>query len=347
MVDTPLIVPHDVLYDFIVKLYLASGLSEHHANLAAKMNVETSLRGVETHGVRHVSHIVGGVKSGRIKPRPNLRPVKQLGALEVWDGDSGPPEAIAAVAMERAIELAKEKALGWVMIRGSSHYGASGSYATMAAEAGLVGLALSDSGPSMAVHGARVRSIGNNPLAFAAPPALSGTMTFPLLVDIAVSAISGLKVMYMIRNGEPLPKGWVVPGTEIDGGWVLLPAGGPKGSGLGIIIEILTSVLSGGGILSDLNSREKDHGVGQWSHTQIAMDPFRLMSREEYDRSLNAMADSVKSATKAPGVDEILIPGERAWRETQRQKVEGVTIDAVTRESMERAAGMVGHAVPW
>ena len=334
------VVPADELQNCMISILEKVGLSRKHAEMGADIPFSASLRGVDTHGVRIFPNHVRGLMAGKRSVHADIKPIRQLGSIELWDGDGGLATVCGAVAMERAIELAETQGMGWVVIRGSSHNGASGSYAMQAVRKGFVGISITNSGPSMTVAGSVSRTVGNNPLGIGAP-----APEFPYLLDIAMSVAAGMKVIMYNKEGLELPEGWIVPDRPEGSQWVLLPAGGPKGSGLAIAMEILTGVMSGGAILGELAG---GHCTGDdWTQTMIAVNPAALQPIEEYNASMSKMYAEIKSAERAPGVDEILIPGERAWRETQKRLREGVPLEKNTVVDLANLADELGVPCSW
>jgi LDH2 family malate/lactate/ureidoglycolate dehydrogenase len=328
------------IFNTMKRLLMQAGMPEHHAELNANAFLIPSLRGTDTHGIRTFGSSLGSVIRGTRNIAPDIRPVTQLGNMEVWDADNAVGQVAGGVSMERAIELAAEHGLGWVMIRGSNHHGACSAYSMMAVNKGYVAVSITNSGPAMAVEGSVSRTIGNNPFSIGAPGP-----DFPVVLDMALSTVSGMKVIIANQNEQPIPEGWLVKEQTDGEPWILTPLGGPKGSGLAIMMEVLTGVLSGGGILWDL--AKTNGGNGQWTHTHIVIDPRRLMPDDQYDDAIRKLVTGIKSAEKAPGVDEILLPGERAYNESVIRSKDGIPVTDEIRGVFEKACESVGTTLDW
>tara|TARA_B100000745_G_scaffold41712_1_gene25449 strand:- start:46 stop:477 length:432 start_codon:yes stop_codon:yes gene_type:complete len=101
-------------------------------------------------------------------------------------------------------------------------------------------------------------------------------------------------------------------GTFSDGGGTVLPTGGPKGYGMAMVVDTLCGVLTGANFGADLqltNAKESKPGHFMW-----AINVEQFMDREEFEARMDARATGVKNSDRKPGVDEILIPGERGIR---------------------------------
>ena len=332
------------LTEIALALLRSTGIPDDHARITADILVTTNLRGTDSHGVRLLPFNVRRLLGGGIKTHPDVRPVVQAGSIEIWEGDFGLGMVCGTLSMERAVDLAKDHGIGWVTTRHSNHYGASGTFAMLAVDKGFVGVSMSNSGPCMAVHGAAVRSIGNNPMAIGAPGP-----DFPVVLDMAMSVSSGGRIGAMRRRGEPVPEEWLVRGPDPGARPAMRPFAGPKGSGLAVMVEVLTGVLSGGGILSDLcvgggfSPTQPDN----CSLTHIAIDAKALVPPDQYDEAMRRLVAQLKGVRRAPGVDEIRLPGERAWRESERRRKEGIPLDQHTFEALEELAEEVGVRLDW
>ena len=199
-----------------------------------------------------------------------------------------------------AVERAQSHGIGAVAIRGVASTRCAGtrgrghSYALRAARAGMVGLAFTNAYANFPAWGTRVPSLGNNPLAIAAP-ALAGLP--PFVHDFAQSAVSRGRIKLAEVAGEPIPAGWAL---DADGrsttdataalAGALLPFGGYKASGLALAVEVLTGVLAGGELGPELINASLTGSAASGSATRVgtvgslylAIDPGPLVGRAEF-----------------------------------------------------------------
>ncbi len=336
------IVAEDRLLSIATNLLRALDVPEDHARRAASILVTADLRGVTSHGVRLLGWNMRRIMGGGVNPRATIREVSNAGAVVILDGDSGLGMSVGSVAMDRAIDIARQFGVGWVMARNSNHYGASGSFALMALEAGMIGISISNCGPMMTIEGTNERAVGNNPFAIAIP-----TPDFPLVLDMATSVASIGRIGLTRRAGKPVPPEWLVQEKDATGRMVLRHFGGPKGSGLAIMTEALTSVLAGGSVLHEIRfdrDRIEPQGV---SHTQIAVNPAAILPDGAFAEHAKRMVDELHAAPPAHGVEEILLPGERAWRETCKHRAEGIPIEPDTVQRLEELGTELGVSIEW
>jgi hypothetical protein len=157
------------LEEFAAAVLAALGLPAADALVTAQAIVRADLEGVETHGLRRLPNYVARLQRGLINPRPQMTFVRRRGGTAVLDADNGPGQVAAARAMVEAIRLAGEYGTGWVAVRQSNHFGAAAYYANLAAEVGMIGVALSNSPPGMAPWGGRQAFLGTNPIGVGMP----------------------------------------------------------------------------------------------------------------------------------------------------------------------------------
>ena len=71
----------------------------------------------------------------------------------------------------------------------------------------------------------------------------------------------------------------------------------------------------------------------------------RFMPATEFMDQAAAFADVVRAAPRAPGFDEILMPGEPEWRARTRRIAEGIPIPAETHRAILDLAAELGVSV--
>lgn len=321
-----------VLTDFIEQLFTAAGLRADDARFCAATHVQQEMRGVTTHGLRHVPLVLEGLTSGKMNPRPNRRLVHEDGATIILDGDNGPGILGCAEAMDRAIAKAKQYGVGIGIVMRNNHFLAAAPYCLRGAEQGMVAICCSNTWASMGYPGTSVRAIANSPTGFGAPTAAG----FPVIFDSALTT-SGGKLAKWIREGQAIPTALL--GTDREGnisanpaavlhGGTPQPIGDHKGAGLAVLVEIITGVLGGGGFLHGVMPPESrtspDNGESQCC---IAIDIARFMPLEVFRQRMAAFIADLKSNPLAPGQTEILVPGEKAHRTYLQSVANGVPVE--------------------
>lgn len=239
-------IPAEPLTRFCRGLLQAAGLRRRDAALVADSLVAASLRGIDSHGVARLPHYLRRLERCSIRPRPRLGFTRLAPACGIVEGDHGLGQLVMARATREAMRLARETGAGWVAVRNSSHCGALDYYGLQLARAGMIGLVFTHVDALVLPHGSRRRFCGTNPICIAVP----GPEPDGLCLDMATSVVAWNVVANAARDGRRIPRGWAVdargrgtanPRTAA----ALLPAGSYKGSGLGLMIEVLCALLSG------------------------------------------------------------------------------------------------------
>jgi ureidoglycolate dehydrogenase (NAD+) len=161
----------------------------------------------------------------------------------------------------------------------------------------------------------------------------------PILLDMASSAIANGKILQARNTGEALPKDTVLtadgePTIDPKQAEILLPLGGPKGSGLGLMFEMLTSILASAPIQARaLGPEKRDRHTGNTAMLAIDIETFRPLAGFTHDA--DALTAILKALPRQTGFDEITLPGERSQRTETRRRKTGIPIPAKLWEELE------------
>jgi ureidoglycolate dehydrogenase (NAD+) len=318
---------------FARDIFRKAGLPEDQAAVTADVLIWAELRGHPSHGVWRIPLYTGWIGSGIINVGARPKVVLSKGAVAKIDGGGAIGPAAMAPAVDTAIAQAREHAAAWVLVQDHTHAGAIGFYAERVA-------ALR---PMMAYHGTRGAAVSTNPIAIAMPGGI--------MLDMSTSASSRGKLAVAKATGKPLPSGIALdkdgrPTTDPNAAMTLTPMAGPKGAGLSLMIEALTSVALGNPLVaSALNDRKLMSQVRQNSLI-VAMDVSVLGDMAGLKQNLASLAQSIKAEPRAEGFDEILMPGERGTREYEKRMREGIPIAMKTWQEVNELAARLGVAPP-
>ena len=216
------------------------------AEYVAEGLVSTSLRGVDSHGIRLIHHYLAGLKSGRINPKPNYQIKKGSPTTALFDADHTFGHAAGMEAAKIAIDMAKEYGSGHVAVKNSSHFGAAAYFALEIANKDMIGMSFTHSDALIIPHRGKRSFLGNNPICFTAP--VKGED--PFCLDMATSITTFNEIRRLRETGEEAPEGVGAdangnPTTDPNEITMLLPVGTYKGYGLSLMVEILCSILTG------------------------------------------------------------------------------------------------------
>ena len=351
MADQSILVNHEVLLAFASELFTKAGMPEKDAHFYAWALVQTNLWGIDSHGVLRLPVYVRRVASHAVNPTPNIHKVRGAFGFEILHGDDGAGPVVGRAAMARAIELAELHGVGAVGATRSNHFGAAALYARMAAERGMIGIAMTNVIPSVVAPGGSQPVVGNNPIAVAAPTFGS----FPFVLDISLSAVAGGKLLLAAKKGEKIPLDWATDrnGKPTDDPTVgfngfLLPMGAYKGLGLAYVVEILCGVLTGGAFLDELKGMYKQpDDPSVTGHFMIALNTQTVLSQAELTQRMSDFTGKIKGAPLWDGSKEMLIPGEIEYRTEEDRKVNGIPVPAALYDELVAlgASMGIGHSL--
>ncbi|HTJ25509.1 MAG TPA: Ldh family oxidoreductase [Candidatus Limnocylindria bacterium] len=341
------------LKKFVSSVLEKVGVAPADAAVVADVLVEADLRGVESHGVARLeSYYVSRLRNGQLEAKPNVTTVRETPTSILVDAGNGLGHPVAKRTMEQVLAKADKMGAAFGAVRNSNHYGIAGYYAMLGLDKDIIGIASTNTVRYGAPTFGRDILLGTNPLAFAIP-----TQNEPAFVlDFATTTVPRGKLEVYNRKEKKLNPGWAIdaeghetldPQTALKG--ALLPLGGygvdnggHKGYGLGLLVEILCGVLSGGAFGLDLPLPSDGPQPGKISHFFAAfkVDGFRdpAAFRKDMDTELRAFKDSAK----APGQDRIYVAGEIEHEKTLYNREHGVPVHVKVWDGLQKLGGELG-----
>jgi len=353
-------VPVHIVENFMMNVFQALGVPEEDARICTDVLITSDLRGIESHGIGRLKYYYDRIKAGVQFTQTRLEVVKETETTALVDGHHGMGHVIAYRSMRTAMEKARQYGLGAVAVRNSTHFGIAGYYPLMAAAEGMIGLTVTNARPAVAPTFSTEPMLGTNPIAFAAPTDLP----YPFCYDAATPITQRGKIEVLARAEKPVPKGWVIdehgnPLTDPmqileDLGAAkaaLLPLGGAgeelgghKGYGLGVMVEILSSALSGGVFMKDLLGYAPDGSRRPYmlGHFFLAIDVEHFIPLEEFRRITGAILRALQNARKAPGHDRIYVAGEKEYEKEREVRRRGIPINPNLRRDLRTVREELG-----
>jgi ureidoglycolate dehydrogenase (NAD+) len=337
-----ILIGHEELGRYIRDVLTSVGARASDAAIVAEGLVWANLRGGDGHGVSRLPRYLGIIAHGEIDTMAKPTLSHDRPATFVFDCHHGFGPVAVMQAAALAVERAKKSGVCFGLVRETTHTGAIGRYAQWIAERGCAAI-LMGAGPTlMAYHGARIASLSTSPIAIAVP---SGNG--PILLDMATSAIANGKILQARNTGEPLPENTVLtaegePTTDPKKAETLLPLGGPKGSGLGLMFELLASVLAAAPIQARaLGPEKRTRHTGNTAMLAIDIDTFRPLV--DFTSDTDALVAIIKALPRQAGFETITLPGERSQRTEAARRKNGIPIPPKLWEELEAIAQK--HAV--
>lgn len=352
------VVQWERLREFMIKVFVGVGMPTQDAEIEADSLIWANLRGVDSHGVVRIPWYVDNVDLGIMNPKPEMCVISETPATVYLEAD----RAFGAVATVHAAELAMAKAatagVGWVLIRNLTHQGAIGLYAQMIAQQDMIGVVVCAGPPNMAPYGSSVPAMGNNPIAICVPAARH----YHVLLDMATSLVAMGKVLVARESGTSIPEGWGLdkagnPTTDPNRLAAMLPMAGPKGSGMAMIFELMSSVLASNALVLpaltgtvDSSKVSASHVAQKVPHNQnsfvVALDISCFADLTAFKAGVDDLIDGIKALPLAAGFDEILMPGELEERRCDERRRNGIPVPSGTASALKGIARRLGLALP-
>ena len=345
----------DVLVKFCTDYLKALGATEEEASIVADGVVTAAARWHpgKGQGLEKLFRLTLQTSGGGIVNAAEFEILRDTPAVAHVDGHKGYGYAIAAKAMNMAVEKASNVGIGAVVVRHSNHYGQAGFHAESATKAGMIGIAMTNAKAELAPWGAKTPVAGTNPWGLGIPR----DNTFPFLLDLALSMSGEGMVRWAYREGAAIPDNFVLTkegrrstdpadfiqetpeGLQFQG--TQMPIGEFKGFGLAFFTEVLTGVLSGSLFGTEVFQDINNHDVG---HFIMAVNPDVFMDHDVFQQRLERLVQMFYAAQTIDPGTKLYLPGELEFMTEQENRKKGIPIDRTTVEKLRRLAEE--HGVP-
>jgi len=293
-------------------------MSATDAAIIADILLEAELRSRKTHGFIRLPGIKNRYEKGE---RAEIQVDRKIGQSIRVDGGNHPGYLVAYRAMELAIESATQTGTCIVGVYNTSHCGMAGYYVDMARKENLIGILFADCLPRITPEGGTEAILGTNPIAIGIP-----SNTVPLLFDMSTAAITNGELLVAMQerksilenvafNSEGEPTTFAAEALKGS----VRPFGGHKGFGLALITQILAGAL--------VNAATIPPPGTNYGLLLIVLDPSVFVPLEQFKNEVDSLIDRIKANRREVGVEEILIPGERAYRQREKNLMSGIRLD--------------------
>jgi LDH2 family malate/lactate/ureidoglycolate dehydrogenase len=332
--------------DFGRRMLEAAGVAPAKAHLAASVLVFANLRGVDSHGLQLLPHYVGQIEAGDVDPAADGHVASERQACLLYDGEHGLGSVTAETCCRHAVRIARQHGLAMVIARETSHFGPAAFWTSRLSAEGLIGIAMCDSSPQVPPWQGKAKRVGTNPISVAVPhPEGRGW-----LLDMATSTVAlGKLEQAVLNNQTEIPPGWALDSegratTSLQAALAgfLMPLGGYKGSGLGLLVEILCGALGGGGMAPDIAGIREHGRLARVNHTFLAIDVARFLPLDEFHARMDWLVQHIKSAPPAAGFDEVLVAGDPEWRFEDQRRAQGIPILPGPWKALQATARRLG-----
>jgi ureidoglycolate dehydrogenase (NAD+) len=343
---TQVLIHHENLKQFLTDIFAAKGMSAADAAAVADLLAWANVRGIDGHGAVRLSSYLEFIDRGDLDPRAEPQ-IRMLGPTAfTLDGAraAGPVAMMKAAA--HAVATARQYGVCIALVHDTTHTGAIGRYPQWVAEQGCACVMMNGGPPFMAYHGTRTANLGTSPISIAVP----GPGAAPLLLDMATSVVSNGRLRQAIAAGETLPEGWALDAegkvtTDPKKAAVILPLGGPKGSGLSLMFECLTGILAASPLLimyADPAGRKRH----KQSAIMIVLDVEMFRPLADFRRDVGDLVAMIRKLPLQQGFDEALMPGERGERRAAARRPEGIPLPPALWKELGDIARTLGVTAP-
>lgn len=325
------------LQSLVERAFLNAGASPALATATTRALIYAESRGLPSHGFSRVAQYTTHLKNGRADPIAEPRIVREKAAALLVDAGDSLAYLGCELAVSRAIEKARESGSCVAVVTNSHHFGMAAYHLEGVAQAGMVGLAFSNSPAAMAAWGGKRPLFGTNPIGAVFPRKDSA----PIMIDLSLSEVARGKVMVAAKKGESIPLGWALdkygqPTTDAQAALegMMMPAGGVKGAMLALTIELLCVALAGAAFGFEADSFFVDAGnrprLGQcfW-----VVDPAALVGGDVYGARVETLVAAMLQD------DDVRLPGERRNALAAKAAAAGIEVADAMLADLRKLAG--------
>ena len=326
----------DALTDLAARSLKRAGASKAMATATAKALVVAEAEGLPGHGLSRVALYAQHLREGRTDGKAKPKIIKKMGATCLIDAGGGLAFPAAALAVSEAIKRARRYGVAFAGVTNSHHFGAAAYHLAPVAEAGMVGLAFTNSPAAINAWGGKKAFFGTNPVAAIFPRKNAA----PVVIDLSLTEVTRGKIMLMAKEGKPIPLGWAAdrdgnPTTDAQAALTgsLTAIGGVKGTALALMVEALCVALTGAALSRENDSYFEPGNKPRIGHAVLAIDPAALAGADVYYARIE---DMIRHMLTDEGVR---LPGARRQQATAKARAEGLVISDALHQELRKLAG--------
>lgn len=338
-------------YDFVLSILSQYHVPHDRAAMVAESLVLADLRGVDTHGINRLAGYIHRINCGVLDPSPELSFIQKSPVMYHLDAKNTFGFVSGCMAIDKGIEAASTFGLAVVAVKNSNHYGMGATYVLRAIKQGYAAMAFTNASRAMPAWGSKEALLGTSPLAVGVP---GGPKGGDFVLDMTPTVAARGKIRKAARRGESIPEGYALdehgapttdPVAALKG--VMLPIGGPKGSGLAMMMDIFGGLLTGSSFAGEVNDQYKvttePQGVGHWF--MVFKPSMFLDSEDAVGHRMDVLLERVRCSEKAEGVTRILTPGENANTVEKQRRSMGIPFTTDEIEALNKFANASGSGV--
>ena len=333
---------HDQERRLVTGILTAAHYSFEDAEIISKVITHSDFTGVYSHGLSRLTRYLRQIDVGALNPSPKFEKVLDDQSLLVFDGDNGSGIVSVNKAYDEALIKAKTFGVAVATGRRNANIGCGSYYGWRAVEDDMIGVLCCNTYAFSAPYGGADRLIGTNPIVVGIPTGEE----YPMVLDISTTNVAMGKIQAAQREGQSIPMGWANdydgrPTTDPAQAYALTPIAAHKGYGLAVMIDALSTLLSGACYGTDVGlfSKLEKENTGFFL---LLIDPSRFMPIEDFKRSADRYIRMVKASRKAEGVDEIFLPGEIERKKYKEFMETGIEVSEALQAELTQLSRRLG-----
>jgi len=303
----------NTLDDFSVNILTKAGMGYEEARIISDTLIFAETRNIKSHGIVRLPVYTKRIENGIVNRNAKMKFLNsKAAAVAVLDADNGMGQLAGYKAMQMAISIARVYGVGLTAVKNSNHFGVASYYSMMASNEDMIGLVMTNASPAIAPFGTKTPLLGTNPLTVSVP----ANERKPVVLDMSMSTVARGKIRLAAQQKKEIPVDW---GLDVDGNPTtdpneallgsLVPIGGVKGSGLSLIIDLLTGVLTGTSMPGEVKNITDMSGPSKTSHMFIAINIESFICLDEYKSKVDLTIDKIKTLP-SKGENEVFMAGE-------------------------------------
>lgn len=329
-------ISHEEELNLIKGILTTAGYKEDAAKIISEVVTHSDFTGVYSHGLSRLTRYLRQIDVGALNPDPKYTKVIDEAAVLVVDGDNGSGIVTVNKAYDELLIKARKLGIAVATGRRNANIGCGSYYGWRASEDNMICILCCNTYAFAAPYGGADRLIGTNPIIVSIPT----NDEYPMILDISTTCVAMGKIQAFEREGKEIPLGWASdydgnPTTDPSKAYALTPIAAHKGYGLAVMVDALSTLLSGAAFGTNIGlfSKLEPENTGFF---MILIDPSKFMPIEEFKNTADEYVRMMKSSRKASGVEEIFLPGEIERRKFIELMETGIEVsDALQKELTE------------
>ncbi|HCX62924.1 Ldh family oxidoreductase [Sedimentibacter sp.] len=339
--DRPIVYDLNTLNEFCISMFIKAGMISEEAEIMSDTLMFAEMRNVKSHGIIRLPTYIERMEKGVVNNKPEMKLTNnQYAAVSMLNADNGMGQVAGYKAMKEAMNIAKVYGIGMVAVKNSNHFGVASYYSMMASKDDMIGLVMTNASPAIAPFGTKAPLLGTNPLSVAVPAKYKK----PIVLDMSMSTVARGKIRMAALQNKEIPLDWGLdeegnptadPYEALKGS--LVPIGGVKGSGLSLIVDLLTGVLTDTSLTGEVKNITDMSGPSKTSHVFIAVNISSFIDTDVYKKNVDSVVNNIKSLPPK-GNNEIFMAGEIEQRLMDERRSLGIPVEIEVIEELNKLA---------